>query len=247
MEKVYRAEFAGHPVRYAFLHQETRKYFKFRVKAAADEDYDIKATPERVARAQQFSLEHTTEAYAEYKALLSLTSAYLSRYRCCIFHATAFLWRGRAWLLTAPSGTGKTTQFLNWRKLHPAEITMISGDMPVLELRDDGSVMVHSSCWNGKEGVGSLQSAPLGGTILLEQGKENRIGSLSVREAIPALFGQFISEYETEDQIRAVCALMDGMLSRYPAWKLVNLGDDASTELLRSVIAEETGGNDGTV
>lgn len=247
MEKVYQAEFAGHPVRFAFLHQEARKYFKFWLKPVDGEEYDIKATPERVAWALQQSLEHTTDAYAEYKALLGMTSAFLTRYRCCIFHAVAFLYRGRAWLLAAPSGTGKTTQFLNWRKLYPGEITMISGDMPVLELRDDGSVVVHSSSWNGKEGVGSFQSAPLGGTILLEQGKENRIGSLSVREAIPALFGQFISEYETEDQIRAVCALMDGMLGRYPAWKLVNLGDDASTELLRSVIAEETGGNDGTV
>ena len=247
MEQVYRAEYAGHLVRYAFLQQETRKYFKFWLKPVDGEDYDIKATPERVARALQFSLEHTTEAYAEYKALLSLTSAYLTRYRCCIFHATAFLWYGRAWLLTAPSGTGKTTQFLNWRKLHPAEITMICGDMPVLELRDDGSVWVHASNWNGKEGVGSFQSAPLGGIVLLEQGKENRIVPLDARQAIPALFGQFISEYETEEQIRTVCALMDAMLSRYPAWKYINLGDDTSTELLRAAIAEETGGNDGTV
>ena len=70
---------------------------------------------------------------------------------------------------------------------------------------------------------------------------------MNARAAIPSLFGQFISEYETEEQIRTVCELMDGMLSRYPAWKYVNLGDDASTELLRAAIAEEMGGNDGTV
>jgi len=247
MEKIYQAEYAGHPVRYAFLHPFTRQHFKFWLKPVDGQDYDIKASSEQVARTLAHMPELNPEYYAEYKYLILPTSDYLLRYRCCLFHAVAFLWRGRAWLLTAPSGTGKTTQFMNWRKLHPAEITMICGDMPVLELRDDGSVWVHASNWNGKEGVGSFQSAPLGGTILLEQGMENRICRLNARAAIPSLFGQFVSEYENEEQICTVCALMDGMLSRYPVWKLVNLGDDASTELLRSVIAEEMGKNNGTV
>ena len=247
MEQVYRAEYAGHPVRYAFLNPSTRQHFKFWLRPVDGEEYDIKATPELVARTLAHMPEENPEYYAEYKSLILPTSAFLQQYCCSLFHAVAFLRHGRAWLLTAPSGTGKTTQFLNWRKLHPAEITMICGDMPVLELCDDGSVMVHSSCWNGKEGVGSFQSAPLGGLVLLEQGKENRIVPLDARQAIPALFEQFVSTYETEEQIRTVCALMDAMLSRYPAWKYINLGDDASTELLRAAIAKETGGNDGTV
>lgn len=247
MEQVYRAEYAGHPVRYAFLNPSTRQHFKFWLRPVDGEEYDIKATPELVARTLAHMPEENPEYYAEYKSLILPTSAFLQQYCCSLFHAVAFLRHGRAWLLTAPSGTGKTTQFLNWRKLHPAEITMICGDMPVLELRDDGSVWVHASNWNGKEGVGSFQSAPLGGIVLLEQGKENRIVPLDARQAIPALFEQFVSTYETEEQIRTVCALMDAMLSRYPAWKYTNLGDDASTELLRAAIAKETGGNDGTV
>lgn len=247
MEQVYRAEYAGHPVRYAFLNPSTRQHFKFWLRPVDGEEYDIKATPELVARTLAHMPEENPEYYAEYKSLILPTSAFLQQYCCSLFHAVAFLRYGRAWLLTAPSGTGKTTQFLNWRKLHPAEITMICGDMPVLELRDDGSVWVHASNWNGKEGVGSFQSAPLGGLVLLSQGKENRIVPLDARQAIPALFEQFVSTYETEEQIRTVCALMDAMLSRYPAWKYTNLGDDASTELLRAAIAKETGGNDGTV
>ena len=247
MGKVYQAEYAGHRVRYTFLHPYTRQHFKFWLRPVEGAEYDIKATPELVARTLAHMPEENPEYYAEYKSLITLTSEYLLQFGCCLFHAVAFLWRGRAWLLTAPSGTGKTTQFLNWRKLYPGEIEMICGDLPVLELRDNGSVWVHSSNWNGKEDVGNKVSAPLGGTVLLEQGKENRIGCLSAREAIPALFEQFVSAYETEEQIRTVCALMDAMLSRYPAWKYVNLGDDASTELLRAAIAEETGGNDGTV
>ena len=247
MEQVYEAVYAGHPVRYAFLNPETRRYFKFWLRPVEGEAYDVKATPEQVARTLAHMPEENTEYYAEYKALIAPTSDHLLRYRCCIFHAVAFLWCGRAWVLTAPSGTGKTTQFMNWRKLHPGEIAMICGDLPILEQRSDGSVWVHSSNWNGKEGVGNKVSAPLGGLILLEQGKENRIGPLDLRADTPQLLCQFAVSFEQEAQILAVCDLLDAMLSRCPAWKYVNLGDDASTELLRAAIAKETGGNDGTV
>ena len=155
MEKVYEAEYAGHPVRFAFLEPQTRQHFKFWLKPVEGEYYDIKATPELVKHVLAHMPEENPEYYAEYKALIGPTSAFLLRFRCCIFHAVAFLWQGKAWLLTAPSGTGKSTQFMNWRRLHPAEITMICGDMPVLELREDDSVWVHSSNWNGKEGIGS--------------------------------------------------------------------------------------------
>ena len=247
METVYLAEFAGHAIRYAFLYPKTKRYFRGWLKPVEGETYDVKATPELVAEAHLLQPEENPEDYAEYKALTGLTSKYLLRYGSCIFHAAAFLWRGRAWLLTAPSGTGKTTQFLNWRRLHPGEITMICGDMPVLERREDGSLWIHPTSWTGKENIGSFSPAPLGGVILLEQGRENRMETLSPRNAIEPLIGQFIADPETEQEICTICGLLDRMLSEYPVWKLVNLGDDASTELLRRTIAERTGGANGTV
>lgn len=247
MGKVYQAEYAGHLVRYTFLHPYTRQHFKFWLHPVEGEDYEIKATPELVARVLANMPEGNPEYYAEYKSLITLTSEYLLQFGCCLYHAVAFFWRGRSWLLTAPSGTGKTTQFMNWRRLHPGEITMICGDMPVLELRSDGSVWVHSSNWNGKEGVGNKISAPLGGVILLEQGKENRIAPLPVRDAIAPLLCQFAVAFDTEEKIRSVCKLLDGVLCSYPVWKFVNLGDAASTELLRRTIAERIGGENETV
>lgn len=247
MDKVYQAMYAGHPVRFAFLDPRTRQLFKFWLKPVDGASYDVMATPELLERVRPYMPENSQEYYVEYKALIGPTSEFLLQYRCCIFHAVAFLWNGRAWLLTAPSGTGKSTQFLNWRRLHPGEITMISGDMPLLEQRDDGNFWVYATNWNGKEGIGSFFSAPLGGIILLEQGKENQVESLPAREAIPALLQQFGVFFETEKEILTVCEMLDGIMSRYPAWKLVNRGDDASTELLRRTLAERTGGANETI
>ena len=234
MNDVYEARLAGHPLRYAFRYPKTRLYFRSWLKPCGGEA-EIFASAEDIARAHALIPQENAEDYAEFQALIGLTSRALLRRDCSLFHAAAFLWRGRAWLLTAPSGTGKTTQFMNWRRVLPAEITMISGDMPALSLSGDG-VTVHPSPWNGKEDIGSFLSAPLGGTVLLEQGTENRMEPLPTREAIEALFRQFPFDPATEEEIRTMCRLLDAIL-RAPVWKLVNRGDAASTELLRSTLS----------
>ena len=235
MENVFEASIAGHPVRYAFHYPKTRLFFRSWLKPCIDAA-DVIARPEEIARAHAMMPEENAEDYAEFKALIGCTARYLLRFDCTIFHAVAFLWQGRAWLLTAPSGTGKTTQFMNWRKLNPAEITMISGDMPVLELRDN-EVWVHPSPWNGKEAVGSFLSAPLGGVVLLEQDKENCMERLAPRSAIEKFFGQFTFDPETEEEILGLCRILDGILANTPTWKLSNKGDLASTKLLRETLS----------
>ena len=122
---------------------------------------------------------------------------------------------------------------------------MISGDMPVLEKRGDGTVWVHPSNWNGKENIGNPVSAPLGGVVLLEQGAVNELASPDIRETILTFFRQFIASPETEQDILSLTGLMEAMICTVPVRKFINRGDDASTMLLRSTLM--AGGNDGKV
>ncbi|MBQ3424394.1 MAG: hypothetical protein IJK63_01450 [Oscillospiraceae bacterium] len=239
MPQIYEMTIAGHPLRYAFLHPGTRFLLNPLPRRVEGEDCDIAVTPEKIELGRNFLPPDSSDAYVEYRCLIELTARALLPYGGCVFHAAAFAWRDRAWLLTAPPETGKTTQFLNWQRLHPGEITMISGDMPALETREDGSVWVHFSPWNGKENLFSRTSAPLGGLVLLEQGRENRIAPLSPREGVSPLLQQFMALPETEEELYAMAALLERMLRTAPAWKLINLGDDASTELLRETLLAE--------
>lgn len=241
-EEIFQIEYAGHPLRYRFVFPATRYHFHPWPRRAEGERFDVASTPERLALARRELPEKSTDAYVEYRSLIGLTAKELLKYDCCIFHCASFLWRGRAFLLTAPSGTGKTTQYLNWQRLFPGEITMICGDMPVLERREDGSVWAHPTSWNGKENIGNRITAPLGGIVLLAQGKENRISPLPAREAILPFFEQFIVRPDTEEQIRALARLLDQMLTKVPCFKFVNLGDEASTALLRETLSPLTEG-----
>ncbi len=236
MPQVYQMTVAGHPLRYRFLYPATRLLLYPLPSKTAGERVDIAVTPEKINLGRNFLPPDSSDAYVEYRCLIELTARRLLQYGCCIFHSAAFFWRDRAWLLTAPPETGKTTQFLNWQRLHPGEISMISGDMPVLEAREDGVVWVHPSSWNGKENLRSRISAPLGGLVLLEQGPMNRIAPLDLREGIVPLLKQFMALPETEEELSAMAALLDRTLRAAPAWKLINLGDEASTELLRGTL-----------
>ena len=100
-----------------------------------------------------------------------------------------------------------------WKLCFGSEIKILNGDKPLLEFRK-GGILVHPSPWRGKEGLGSLDAAPLGGIILLEQNEENRMRRLLPAEAAGPL------------------------LTQVPVWLLQNRGDAASAALCRDTLME---------
>ena len=229
--KVYQVEYAGHPVKYAFREPGTAALFRERLTEACGEP-DVFETEEFLERAKRLMPDEPPEG-AEFRSLICLTSKLLLRHSCCLFHAVSFEMDGLAWLLTAPSGTGKSTQYMNWQRQFPREARMISGDVPVIEASDRG-VLVHPSPWNGKEGLGNPRlSAPLGGIVILEQGNEDRLERLEPMECLYPLLRECIVLLETEDEVRHIAGMLDRILRSVPVMKLVNLGGSESTALLR--------------
>jgi hypothetical protein len=238
MAKIYEAIYAGHIIRFSFHHNETKRCFRTYLRPSESDDYDVRATESEIKRVQRLLPQDAKESYAEYRCLIGLTARELLKYDCCIFHSVSFLFQGQVFLLTGPSGVGKSTQYLNWQSEYPDEIMMISGDMPVLERRLDGSIWVHPTSWNGKENIGNKVSGPAAGIIILEQGKENRIERLIVRDAVLPVLEQFAVLPENEVQIRALGRIADQILRCIPVWKMVNTGDTDSTALLRAVLSK---------
>ena len=69
--------------------------------------------------------EESPGPWTEFYQLSGLVSRFLLKYNRCIFHGVAFLWKDQAWIITAPSGTGKTTQICLWQKLFGREIEIM--------------------------------------------------------------------------------------------------------------------------
>lgn len=148
------------------------------------------------------------------------------------------MWCGKAWLICAPSGVGKTTHYKQWKRLFPNEVEMLNGDKPVLNFEKQ-HVTVSASPWAGKENMRQLRTAPLGGIVFLAQDKQNIIKRLSPKEAGVRLFLQFIIPCDNAEQVRFAAQYTERILERTPVWLLRNRGDGASAELCRRTLESE--------
>ena len=204
----------------------------------ADTDNVIFATAGDVKRLKDQLTNDFPPDYLEFNAMTLPICDYLMERDRMIFHGVSFAWRGGAYILTARSGTGKTTQYKNWRRVFRDEVHILNGDEPCLWFRGDGSVWSYPSPWRGKERYGSFESLPLRGIVLLEQAEEDRIIRLTDQEAAVPLFRQIFYSTKTEDCIRDAARLTDRLIRSVPVWKLQNRGTKDSARLTYRTILE---------
>ena len=180
--------------------------------------------------------EFGSESFAEYNLLLGRFASLLLPYGRCLFHGVALAVGDRAYLLTGPSGVGKTTQYRLWKQLFGDGVRLICGDKPILEFREDGDILVHPSPWMGKERLPGGRAARLAGIVCLEQGPGNSIAPLPVSRAVVPLYTQFLYEPAAEAELRQTAAMLDRLLRAVPVWRLVNVGDEASARLTHDTL-----------
>ena len=195
----------------------------------------VAVDPEELARRQP---DFGSRPFAEYNLLMDRLAALLPRYGRGLFHGVALAVGQRAWLLTAPSGTGKTTQYRLWKQLYGDGVRLICGDKPILEFAP-GGVTVHPSPWMGKERFPGGAPAPLAGTVYLEQGDHNAIAPLPTERAVVPLYTQFLLRPETAEDLHRTARQLEQLLTAAPVWKLVNLGDPDSARLTHDTLCGE--------
>ena len=229
--------YAGFLVRYQFRYKKTARYFGKYIRVSKTDKYDIRINDDEFKLFRNTHPEDIPDDYVEYKGLIYLTSRKLILSNCCIFHAVSFYWKEKAWLLTGNSGIGKTTQFMNWNGIFPNEITMISGDMPLLDFTGD-YILVHPSPWNGKERIQGSISAKLGGVFVLRQSENNTVMHAEIKNAILSVFSQFAIIPEKEREIRILAEMTEKTIEKVPIWIFANDGSENSTLMLRDYILE---------
>ena len=174
--------------------------------------------------------------FAEYTCLRRAAGKKLAEKGRAMFHGVAFICGEGAYILTAPSGTGKSTQLMNLSRLYGEKYRVISGDKPILRLEKDRTITVFPSPWNGKEFWGGRKEGTLKGVILLEQGKENIIQRMTPENALIPILQQFLYMTAEETGIRTMCRITDAMLTNIPVFSYINRGDDLSSVQLNTLI-----------
>lgn len=180
---------------------------------------------------------NATTTFIEACEIATFACQALLPFHRAIFHSVAFTWQDRGYLLTAPSGTGKTTQYALWKTLYGSEVQMINGDKPALSFEGE-RITIHPTPWAGKENMSQMRTAPLAGIVLLEQAQTDEIRLLQPTEAIARIFCQFMIPAEQTEEAVAVAAMTDRLLRETPVWLFRNRGLRDGTKICRDALLQ---------
>ncbi|NLN50286.1 MAG: hypothetical protein GX149_01505 [Acholeplasmataceae bacterium] len=150
-------------------------------------------------------------------------------------HASAFVYKNKAILVSGPSGTGKSTLSRRMNRLY--ELIILNDDKPLLRLEGD-KIMVYSSPFSGKEALNNNLVCPLGKIVFIAQGKENKFSKLSSKEAINELLkNMFRPESKEIWEVATIAAnkiIKEDLLIQYDC-----LNEDSAAEQLKKYLDGE--------
>lgn len=119
-----------------------------------------------------------SDPYLETLAVFRKIAEVAPAHRRLVFHGATIEYQGKAYIFTAPSGTGKTTHIRLWKRMFGERVGIINGDKPMLEVWDatggrnagdehHASVIACGTPWAGKERWQRNVSAPVAGICVV--------------------------------------------------------------------------------
>lgn len=136
-------------------------------------------------------------------------------------HASAVELDGKAYLFSAPCGTGKSTHTRLWQKAFGERAQVFNDDKPVLR-RLDGKWYAYGTPWCGKDGINQNKKVPLAGICFLEQSKENKIHRLQGNDIFQRIFKQTIYRISNPVKMNKMLTQMDLLIREIPIYLLEN-------------------------
>lgn len=135
-----------------------------------------------------------------------------------MLHSSAVVVDDKAYLFSAPSGTGKSTHTSFWLELFGERAFVINDDKPAIRILDDG-IFVYGTPWSGKHDISANTRAKLQGICFLNRDENNWIermdyGSALIRMLHQSMHG--ISEELTKKQLN----IISNIISSVPIYEM---------------------------
>lgn len=144
------------------------------------------------------------------------------KYDGMYLHASAVEYQGKAYLFSAPSGTGKSTHTRLWQACFGEHARIFNDDKPTLR-RLDNTWYAYGTPWCGKDHININMKVPVAGICFLKQGPQNKIRRLSSQEAVNRILSQTIRKFRTEARLDLLLGHLDKLVREIPIFELENL------------------------
>lgn len=169
-----------------------------------------------------------TEPFLERTAIQRKVADHLLSRNTLMLHGSTVAVDGRAYLFTAPCGTGKSTHTRLWREVFGERAIMVNDDKPFLQITSD-CVNAFGSPWSGKHGLASNVCVPLKGICSLHRGAVNVIDRVEPEDLVALLRHQAHAPTDIS-LIQRTQALVDALAEKVPLWEMYcNKEPDAAT------------------
>lgn len=136
-------------------------------------------------------------------------------------HSSAVELDGKAYLFSAPCGTGKSTHTRLWQSIFGDKAHVFNDDKPALRCID-GKWYAYGTPWCGKDGININMKAPLAGICYLKQAPENKIRQLSQKEAMGKIIEQTPWRFMSAMWLDRMLVQVDALVRNVPVFELEN-------------------------
>ena len=151
-----------------------------------------------------------------------------------VFHSSAISYKGSGILLSAPSGTGKSTHASLWKDVFGEDVVHFNDDTPVLKV-ENGAVYAYGTPWSGKTAINKNIKVPLKAIVSLDRAQENSVKELKGLEAFYRVFNEFRKPPEG-GLLENCLTLIEGVLDKVPVYELLcNKEQDAALTLHKAL------------
>jgi len=162
---------------------------------------------------------HLSDEDCEYLSTGGSFYRQLIRYNGLLLHSSAAVMDGRAYLFSAPCGTGKSTHTALWRKTFGEDkVQILNDDKPALRL-EDGKWFAYGTPWSGKTDQNLNIRVPVAGICFLQRGTENQIAPYGGSRAVFSLLEQTARPAGVELRTQ-MFDLVTRLVQDVPIWKL---------------------------
>ncbi len=173
-------------------------------------------------------------AHFEYFLTGGLFYRRLLKFDGMMLHASAVGYRGKAYLFSAPSGTGKSTHTAGWLRLLGDEAFIINDDKPALRFID-GVLYACGTPFSGTSPLNEDAMLPVGGVCFLRRGADDEMRGLTPLETMPQLYAGTAKVLTREDGERML-PLLIRVAETAPLYSLrCGVGDEAVKLAVRTM------------
>ena len=183
------------------------------------------------------ALKGTTWSERNYGLNNALMMAYAfatAEMKTMLVHASVIRCEGKGYLMTAPSGTGKSTHTRLWYENIPG-CDLMNDDNPVVRVEGDKAT-IYGSPWSGKTPCYRNIQAPIGAFIRIKQRPENAIRSLETLEAFIELLSAMSNMKWDRRVYNGICTGITELLRLCPIYELGCLPDAAAAHLCHDTV-----------